>query len=71
MVFYYYGSFYTVANNSQEFEIIEPPLGIQVEDLPNGYETTLVDGVEYHTLDDVKYKSTLNNSGQEVYEVVQ
>ena len=71
MVFYYYGSYYRNVNNNQEFETIDPPVGAQVEDLPEGYQTTIVDGVEYHTLDDVKYKTTQSSEGHEVYEVVQ
>ena len=67
--FYYYGTFYAKGSGSDEYEVIQAPVGAQVDALPEGYEMEEVDGVVYYTLDDVKYMEKDIN-GEPVYEVV-
>ena len=68
--FYYYGTFYKRSDGANEFEVIDAPVGAVVDAIPEGYETVVVDGVEYHTLDDVKYLPKENAHGSMEYEVV-
>ena len=53
--FYYYGTFYRKADNSDEYETVDAPAGAVVDALPDGYEVKNVDGAEYYVLDGVQY----------------
>ena len=68
--FYYYGTFYQKTVGANEFEVIEAPAGAVVDAIPEGYETVVIDGVYYYTLDDVQYKPTELSNGEIGYEVV-
>ena len=68
--FYYYGTFYQKAEGVNEFEVIDAPVGAVVDAIPEGYETVVVDGVEYYTLDDVRYLPKEDPHGTIGYEVV-
>jgi hypothetical protein len=68
--FYYYGTFYQKVDGADEFEVIQAPAGAVVDAIPEGYETVVIDGIEYYTLDDVKYKTKELNNGEIAYEVV-
>lgn len=53
--FYYYGTFYSKADNSEEYEVVDAPEGAIVDALPDGYEVKTIDGNEYYELDGVYY----------------
>jgi hypothetical protein len=53
--FYYYGTFYSKADNSEEYEVTAAPEGAIVDALPEGYEVKTIDGNEYYELDGVYY----------------
>ena len=57
---YYYqdGVFYIVNSNGQ-YEVIVPPAGALVEELPDDYDTITLDGVDYYKVDDTVYRTTL------------
>ena len=54
----------------EEYTVTEAPVGAEVDALPEGYEITTVDGVEYYTLDDAKYQAVEKEDGGIVYQVV-
>ncbi len=68
--FYYYGTFYSKPPGMEEYTVTEAPVGAEVDALPEGYEITTVDGVEYYTLDDAKYQAVEKEDGGIVYQVV-
>ena len=68
--FYYYGTFYKKTPGMEEYVVADAPVGAEVDALPEGYEITTVDGVEYYTLDDAKYQSIDKEDGEVVYKVV-
>ncbi len=57
---YYYqdGVFYIVNSNGQ-YEVIVPPSGALVEDLPDDYDTITMDGLDFYKVDDTVYRLTL------------
>ena len=57
---YYYqdGVFYIVNSNGQ-YEVIVPPSGALVEELPDDYEIITLDGMEFYKVDDTVYRTTL------------
>ena len=68
---YYYddGSFYTVAPNRVDYQVVNPPIGARVAELPSNYEEILLDGQVYFKVDNVYYKEVIV-SGYIWYEVV-
>lgn len=57
---YYYedGIFYSRRSNGR-YEVIVPPAGALVEELPDDYEIIVFAGVEYYRVDDTVYRLTL------------
>lgn len=57
---YYYedGVFYTINRNNQ-YEVIVPPAGALVQELPDDYDTIVMDGQEYYKVDNTVYRVTL------------
>ena len=57
---YYYedGVFYTI-NSRGRYEVIVPPAGALVDQLPDDYDTIVLSGVEYYRVDDTVYRLTL------------
>lgn len=57
---YYYedGVFYTI-NRKNQYEVIVPPAGALVQELPDDYDTIVMDGQEYYKVDNTVYRVTL------------
>ncbi|MGM9765274.1 MAG: DUF6515 family protein [Candidatus Cryptobacteroides sp.] len=57
---YYYedGVFYIINENGR-YQTIVPPAGALVQELPEDYDTLVLDGVEYYRVDDTVYRLTL------------
>jgi len=53
--YYYYGTFYTKADNNDEYIVVDAPEGAIVDALPDGYEVKTMGDTEYYVLDDVYY----------------
>lgn len=56
--FYQDGVFY-IKNSAGNYEVIVPPAGALVEELPDDYEIVVLNGVEYYKVDDTVYRTTL------------
>ena len=56
--FYQDGVFYTVKRNGR-FEVIVPPAGALVDELPDDYDIIVLNGVEYYKVDDTVYRLVL------------
>lgn len=52
------GVFYIVNSNGQ-YEVIVPPSGALVEELPDDYDTITIDGTDLYKVDDTVYRLTL------------
>ncbi len=57
---YYYddGVFYIINDNGR-YQTIVPPAGALVQELPDDYETIVLNGQEYYRVDDTVYRLTL------------
>ena len=55
--FYDDGVFYII--NGGRYQVITPPAGAIVDELPDDYETILLGGVEYYRVDDTVYRVTM------------
>ncbi len=56
--FYEDGVFYTV-NKKGRYEVIVPPAGALVDELPDDYDTVVLNGVEYYKVEDTVYRLVL------------
>ena len=68
---YYYddGTFYRRHANKIDYEVVAPPIGARVAELPSTYEEIVLDGNLYYKVDNVYYKEVVV-SGYLWYEVV-
>lgn len=66
---YYYqdGVFYII--NNGRYQVIVPPAGALVEELPDDYDTIILGGAQYYRVDDTVYRVTLIN-GRPLLEVL-
>jgi hypothetical protein len=53
--FYYYGTFYSKIDNTEEYEVVDAPEGAIVDALPDGYDIKTIGENEYYELDGVYY----------------
>ena len=56
--FYEDGVFYVI-NKKNRYEVIVPPAGALVSELPDDYDTIVLNGVEYYKVDDTVYRLVL------------
>ena len=59
MKYYYEDGVFFVVNNKGQYEVIVPPAGALVSELPDDYETIVMNGIEYYRVDDTVYRVTL------------
>jgi len=69
--FYYYGTFYVKAADKDEYEVVDAPVGAQVDAIPDGYETKNINDEKYYVLNDVYYTPKDTDDGETLYEVVE
>jgi hypothetical protein len=53
--YYYYGTFYTRADSSDEYVVADAPEGAVVDALPEGCDIKMIGDSEYYVLDGVYY----------------
>ena len=57
--YYYEDGVFFVVNAKGQYEVIVPPAGALVSELPDDYETLVMNGIEYYKVDDTVYRVTL------------
>lgn len=57
--YYYQDGVFFIVNRKGQFEVIVPPAGALVSELPDDYEIIVMDGIEYYRVDDTVYRVTL------------
>ena len=57
--YYYQDGVFYIVNSKGQYEVIVPPAGALVEELPDDYDTITLDGVDYYKVDDTVYRTTL------------
>ena len=57
--YYYQDGVFYVVNNRNRYEVIVPPAGALVDELPDDYDIIVLNGVEYYKVDDTVYRLVL------------
>ena len=57
--YYYQDGVFYVVNNRNRYEVIVPPAGALVSELPDDYDILVLNGVEYYKVDDTVYRLVL------------
>jgi hypothetical protein len=57
--YYYEDGVFFVINARGQYEVIVPPAGALVNELPDDYETLVMNGIEYYRVDNTVYRVTL------------
>jgi len=58
--YYYFGTYYLPRDG--QYEVVLPPVGAEVDSIPDGYEKVIVDGQTYFTLNGVQYKAVMHDN---------
>lgn len=67
---YYYnsGSFYRRYDNNN-YEVVDPPMGAVLKELPRGAERVTVNGEDFYELNGTYYKEGIDSKGRTIYTV--
>ncbi len=67
--YYYQDGVFYIVNNRGQYQVIVPPAGALVEELPDDFETIVLGGTEFYRVDDTVYRVILV-SGRPYLEVL-
>lgn len=65
-LYYYYGGIFYLPYNGG-YEVVVPPLGAAVPNLPDGAQSITIDGQLFYEFNGVYYKDGVNDKGKKVY----
>ncbi len=68
--YYYYGTFYRYIPKTDNYLVIKPPIGAEVNALPGGYSVKVAQGEVYYILDDTWYQEIKIDDQTSVYRVI-
>ncbi|MCT4639089.1 MAG: DUF6515 family protein [Bacteroidales bacterium] len=70
--YYYFGTYYmkVITQHGVKYEVINPPVGTIVYDLPEGYKEKVIDGKVYYQLNNILYKQVIIDDSEVAYKVV-
>lgn len=57
--YYYQDGVFYIVNPNGKYEVIVPPAGALVDELPDDYDVITLDGIEFYKVDDTVYRLTL------------
>lgn len=69
-LFFYYNDVYYRRLSANSYEVIAPPLGAKLPQLPIGAKEVAIDGKIYYEMHGTYYAETVNERNQVLYEVV-
>lgn len=67
--YYYQDGVFYAQNTDGQYYVIVPPAGALVENLPEDFETVILNGEKYYRVDDTIYQMTIND-GKPYFEVL-
>lgn len=65
--YYYYGTYYSKVDGIEEYEVVDVPVGAQVQEIPDDYQLQDIEGVEHYVVDNVHY---VYHEDTAMYEVI-
>ncbi|WP_158828681.1 DUF6515 family protein [Mucilaginibacter lacusdianchii] len=66
---YYYSDGYYYQQNNNQYTVVEPPVGAEIDRLPEGVESIVIDGQQYYELNGVYYLPVTRPNGAIVYRI--
>ena len=67
--YYYNGTFYQPYGDDQ-YEVVDPPMGASVYDLPEGARAVIINGEKMYELNGTYYKEDRDSNGRTIYTVI-
>lgn len=67
--YYYYDAGLFYQYNNDQYTVVEPPVGAEVDKLPAKAQSIVIDGQQYYEFDGVYYQAITKDDGKVVYEV--
>lgn len=68
--YYYYDNTFYRRYDDRNYEVVTPPIGAKLPQLPSAAKAVTIDGQKYYELGGTYYIATYNNNNQILYEVV-
>lgn len=68
--YYYYDNTFYRRYDDRNYEVVAPPIGAKLPELPKAAKAVTIDGVKYYELGGTYYLPTYNDKNQVLYEVV-
>ena len=68
--YYYNNNTFYRRYNDENYEVVIPPIGAKLPNLPTNAKPVTIDGIRYYELGGTYYQETANNNNQLLYEVV-
>ncbi|MBS7564369.1 hypothetical protein KHS38_08115 [Mucilaginibacter sp. Bleaf8] len=66
---YFYSDGYYYQQNNNQYTVVEPPVGAEIDRLPEGAESIVINGQQYYELNGVYYEPITRNNGSLVYRI--
>lgn len=66
---YYYSSGYYYRQYNNQYTVVEPPLGAEISQLPDGADRITIDGQDYYELNGIYYLPVQRSNGTIVYRI--
>ena len=68
--YYYYDNTFYRRYDDRNYEVVAPPIGAKLPELPKNAKAVTIDGIRYFELGGTYYQETSNDKNQVLYEVV-
>jgi hypothetical protein len=68
--YYYNDNTFYRRYDDRNYEVVTPPIGAKLPQLPSAAIAVIIDGLKYYELGGTYYVATYNNNNQVLYEVV-
>jgi len=66
---YYYSNGYYYNYDNDQYTVVEPPVGAQLNSLPSGAKSIVINGQQYYELDGIYYVPITKDDGSLAYEI--
>lgn len=68
--YYYHNNTFYRRNDDRNYEVVDPPIGAKLPQLPRDARSVTIDGIRYYELGGTYYQETYNGNNEVLFEVV-